>query len=144
MKIKKISLALIVTCLSGSLAYSQNAKVQTAYNFYKPEYKQYDKAKEAIDEAVLNEKTSTSAKAWYYRGLIYQALYKDKNYGSLCNNCLQIAFESYKKSLELDPKNEWVDIINSLQIPAIVNQEFNQGVEFFKKCRFVFVAFGLN
>ncbi|MBL0103907.1 MAG: hypothetical protein IPP51_09205 [Bacteroidetes bacterium] len=125
---KKISLLLLISCISVSWSYAQKSKVQTAYNFYKEPYQQYDKAKEAIDEAVANEATSGMPKAWYYRGQIYQSLFKSEKYKSLCNNCLMIAYESYQKALQLDPKNEWADEINSLWIPRLSADIYNDGV----------------
>lgn len=126
---KRISLVLITTCLSVSLTYSQKAKVQTAWNFYKDPYNQYDKAKEAIDEASVNESTSGMAKTWYYKGLIYAALYNSEKYKSLCDNCLWTAYEAFNKANQLDPKNDWVEEITSLRIPLIVNDVFKKGVK---------------
>ena len=52
---KQVIKTVITVCLSFSFGFSQKAKVQTAWNFYKDPYNQYDKAKEAIDEAVTNK-----------------------------------------------------------------------------------------
>src|ERR1041385_3229204 len=87
--------------------YAQKGKINEAINYYKEPLQQYDKAKEAIDAAVENEQTKTSDKAWYYRALIYHSLYKNEKYGTLCNKCLETAYESFAKALELNPKNEW-------------------------------------
>lgn len=126
---KRISLLLITTCLSASLVYSQKAKVQTAWNYYKDPYNQYDKAKEAIDEASLNETSSAMAKTWYYKGLIYAALYNSEKYKSLCDNCLWIAYESFTKANKIDPKNDWADEITTVRIPLVVNDVFKKGVK---------------
>ncbi len=129
---KKASSFFLIICLSVIYAVAQKAKVQTAYNYYKEPYQQYDKAKEAIDEAILNEQSAAMAKTWYYRGLIYQSLYKNEKYGSLCDNCLQTAYESFQKALEKDPDNEWADEIKALRIPWITNKVFDNGVQAFK------------
>ena len=126
---KKVIITVITVCLSFSFGFSQKAKVQTAWNFYKDPYNQYDKAKEAIDEAVTNEQTSVMAKTWYYRGLIYAALHGSEKYKNLCDNCLWTAFESFTKANQLEPKNEWSDEINSLRIPLIVKSIFDEGVK---------------
>lgn len=126
---KRISLVFLITCLSASLTYSQKAKVQTAWNFYKDPYNQYDKAKEAIDEACLNETSSGMAKTWYYKGLIYAALYNSEKYKSLCDNCLWTAYESFTKANQIDPKNDWADEITSVRIPLLVNDVFKKGVK---------------
>ena len=129
---KKTSSLLIIACLSVYCAFAQKSKVQTAYNFYKEPYQEYDKAKLAIDEAILNEQSSGMAKTWYYRGLIYQSLYKNEKYGALCDNCLFTAFESFQMSLEKDSKNEWADEIKLVRIPFITNRVFENGVAAFK------------
>ncbi len=126
---KKIVLVIITICISVSLGYSQKAKVQTAWNFYKEPYNQYDKAKEAIDEAVTNEQTASMAKTWYYKGLIYAALHGSDKYKGLCDNCLFIAYEAFSKANQLEPKNEWFDEINSLRIPLIIKSIFDDGVK---------------
>lgn len=126
---KKVVLVIITICLSVSSIYSQKAKVQTAWNFYKEPYNQYDKAKEAIDEAVANEQTATMAKTWYYKGLIYTELYGSEKYKSLCNNCLFVAYEAFSKAIQLDPQNEWIDDINSIRIPFIIKAIFDEGVK---------------
>jgi tetratricopeptide (TPR) repeat protein len=129
---KKISLLLVILCCSSISVFPQKSKVKTAYNYYKEPYQEYDKAKEAIDAAVLDEQSKAMDITWYYRGLIYSTLYKNEKYGSLCNHCLETAYEGYAKSLELNPKNEWADEINAIRIPWIMNQIFGEGVDFFK------------
>ena len=123
---------MLASFLFASIVTAQKNKLNAAYNYYKEPYKQYDKAVDAINEASLDEKTSTWAKTWYYKGLIYSSLYESETYSSLCNNCLQIAFEAFNKSIELDPKNEWVDEINTIRIPYIANKIFSKGVNDFQ------------
>ena len=118
---KKLKAFLIVACLCAGSAYGQKAKVQTAYNFYKEPYQQYDKAKQAIDEAILHEQTASMAKTWYYRGLIYQALYKNQKYGDLCDNCLMTAYEAYERAIQIDPENEWITDIKEIRMRNLAN-----------------------
>ncbi len=86
-----------------SFAFGQVKELNNAYNFYANGY--YDRAKDAIDKAILNEITKTEAKTWMYRGNIYLqlAVSKEKEFRSLCTNCGEIAYDSYLKALELDP-----------------------------------------
>jgi len=128
---KKINFAFIILLITVSCAIAQKAKVQTAYNFYKDPYNQYDKAKEAIDEAILHEQSKGMAKTWYYRGLIYQKLYKHEKYGALCDNCLMTAYEAFNKANELEPNNEWADEIKLVRIPSIGKAIYEQGREAF-------------
>jgi hypothetical protein len=64
---KQLIFVLAFVAVSGA-AYSQKSKIKAASNYYKEPYQQYDKAKEAIDEAVQNEQTKSSPEAWYYHG----------------------------------------------------------------------------
>jgi tetratricopeptide (TPR) repeat protein len=130
---KKISLATLLVCLSAFYCFAQKPKVQTAWNYYKPPYQEYDKAKQAIDEAAVHEQTAGMAKTWYYRGLIYFALYKSEKYGQLCDNCLVTAYESFQKSLQIEPNNEWKDEINLAHIPNIVSKLFQEGSKAFEQ-----------
>lgn len=136
MKINQFRSIALIICLSSGLAFGQKAKVQTAFNFYKEPYQQFDKAKEAIDEAILNESSNGMSKTWYYRGLIYQSLHGNEKYGHLCNNCLTVAFESFKKAMELDPKNEWADEIKMVRFPFLTNSIFQEGVKAYKEQKY--------
>lgn len=133
---KKILLGALLFLLTASFGFAQKNKVQSAFNYYKEPYKQFDKAVEAIDAAILDEQTGTWAKTWYYKGLIYSALFESEEYGKLCNNCLLTAYEAFEKSLELDPKNEWVDEINAIRIPYISYHTFNNGIKYFREQNF--------
>lgn len=130
---KKI-LALLLVIIPVALS-AQKAAVQTAYNYLR--YDNLDKAKEAIDGAVVNETTIGFAKAWYYRGSIYQAIFESKNekFASLKPGSLQAARISYEKTLELDSKNEFrEDVIGRLEILA--SQSLNSGVDHFQNGRY--------
>ncbi|HRV52846.1 MAG TPA: tetratricopeptide repeat protein [Bacteroidia bacterium] len=119
---KKLVLALLA-CVSTA-AVAQKAQVQSAYSYLK--YEQLDKAKEAIDIAINHENTMNYDKAWYYRGLIYQSLYKNEKYGNLDKNPLAEALKSYNKTLELNPKFEYKDDIAEKK--KLLAQQFaNQG-----------------
>ena len=100
---KKLS---ITMCLLMAMifVYGQKKEKNNAYSHYLNGY--YDRAKEAIDRAILNDETKTDATVWMYRGNIYLQLAnsKEKEYKNLCNNCAEVAFEAYFKALELDPK----------------------------------------
>ena len=106
---KTILLSAMLFTFSG--IYAQKGKVTTALNF--KDTGKLDKAVEAIEEAVnpSNEKAVASipwARTWEVRGEIYQAVFqsKDENIKKLAQDPLGIAFESYKKALELDEKGK--------------------------------------
>jgi len=120
----------------GTLASGQKALIQKAFNYYKEPYQQYDEAKKAIDEAMKSEENQANEKAWYYRGLIYHALYNNPTYGHLCDRCLETAYESFIKANELNPKNEWVDEIKTLRLAFVMRDFFNKGVEDFNHAKY--------
>ncbi|MEO5570595.1 MAG: tetratricopeptide repeat protein [Bacteroidia bacterium] len=124
---KRISILLIAILYTGAVN-AQKAEVQTAWNYLK--YDQLDKAKEAIDKAAGNEGSMNMDKTWYYRGLIYEKIYKHEKFSGLDPQPLQKAYEYYKKSLDLNPKSDYVDDINQRKL-IISNQVFAGGVEQF-------------
>jgi len=111
-------LILIFLVLTASFSYSQKSNVRAAYNYLK--YGEIDKAKKAIDEAVIHEQTKNSDMAWYYRGLIYESMYKDSVFGKLDNSPLKTTYDSYRKSLDIAPSGEFVgDIKARLKILSL-------------------------
>lgn len=57
------------------LTYAQGAKVLNAYNYMNDN--ELIKAKAEIEAATTHDKTKDDAKTWYYRGLIYENIYKN-------------------------------------------------------------------
>ncbi|MCX6292168.1 MAG: hypothetical protein NT126_10440 [Bacteroidetes bacterium] len=133
---KKIGLFLLISCFSVTLSFSQKAKVRAAYNYYKDPYNDYEKAKDAIDAATADDQSKKMELTWYYRGLIYSALFKSEKYGFLCDHCLEVAYESFLKAMEINPKNEWADEINVIRVPWLTNQIFGLGVDQFKSKKY--------
>jgi Flp pilus assembly protein TadD len=128
---KKFS-ALMIMVISMSVVFGQSAKVQSAYNYLKNG--KLDKAKTAIDEASVNESTSNKAKTWFYLGNIYLNIYMTTNeeYKKLSENALEVAYNAYKKTKELDTKEEFK---NELQINLLIAAEqfYNKAVSYFTK-----------
>lgn len=122
MKVKVLVAVLMLAFIQGR---AQKSRVQDASNYMK--YEEWDKAKEAIDDAANNETSKAMEKMWYYRGKIYATLFENAKFPNLCgDNCLEVAYESFKKSIELNPKSEWVDEINSYWLPTIPGLLFKQ------------------
>ena len=116
---KKLVLFMIIA-LTTSIVSAQNPKVVSAYNYLK--YGQVEKAKEAIDKAIVHPKTINKAKTWWYCGNVYQAISdscmykKNEKFCSLSENPLDFAFDSYIKAMVLnfkDPKWHTLDIVNN-------------------------------
>jgi len=85
-------------------ALSQKIAVTNAILYHREG--KLDKAKEEIDKAVENEKTSGEPKTWYFKGLIYHSLYTSPlpAYNAIVKkDGLVRAAEAYKKAMQLDP-----------------------------------------
>jgi hypothetical protein len=102
-------------CGTVNLINAQGAKVLNAYNYMNDN--ELVKAKAEIEPATTNEKTMADAKTWYYRGLIYENIYKN----SFAENektktplfpelkdhrkgAVMTSVESYEKAIDLDSK----------------------------------------
>jgi tetratricopeptide (TPR) repeat protein len=122
---KKIFFILFLSSCA-TVSWSQKSNLVKADNYRK--YGQLDNAKDAIDEATVNEQTKGMEKTWYYRGLIYEALYNNDKYGFLCDHCLETAYAAFTKANEINPKNEWVIEILSKHMPQLSHDLFERGV----------------
>ncbi len=123
----KLFLLLLVSILAASPAFSQKAKVVSAWNYLK--YEELDKAKAAIDEATVNETSKDMAKTWCYRGLIYQAIAEKPDVARLmAPNASTEALTAFKKAMELDTKGEFKSDIFP-QLGKILAISYNAGVD---------------
>lgn len=90
----------------------QGAKVLNAYNYMNDN--ELVKAKGEIDQAITHEKTMSDGKTWYYRGLIYEKIYKNSfamkegtedllypELQAVKEGSVLTAVESFQKSIEL-------------------------------------------
>lgn len=104
---KRTAILLSLSLLIVFGAYAQKNKRTSAYMYNKN--MQYDKAKEAIDEAIVHDKTINDAKTWMYRGEIYYniAVSEDSAVNGLAEDATDIAYESLLKAKQLDVKNEF-------------------------------------
>lgn len=117
---KKITFT-ILGAVFALVSFSQRSNVTAAWN-YMNYYQNGDgvenleKAKAAIDQAVLDEKTSIEAKTWYYRGQVYQLIFSDSTLQAQHDMAQAEAVKSYKKVFEMnDPKfKTWNDLTKYL------------------------------
>ncbi len=109
------------------VANAQSSVVVSAFNYLK--YGKLDKAKEAIDKAILNPKTMEEPKTWYYYGNIYLSiqLTEDEKYKALDPDALEKAYDGYQKALKLDADKEYTNDIND-RILVCAEQFYNKGV----------------
>jgi len=113
--------------LGSGYLLAQNKNVVSAFNYLKKD--KLDKAKEAIDPAIENEKTMGDPKTWFYYGNVYLSiqLTEDENYKKLDENPLNKAYNAYLRSLELDEKKQFSDDVKD-RLQVCAEQYFNQGV----------------
>lgn len=115
-----------VLILFASALFAQNTVVLSAYNYLKNG--QLEKAKQYIDQALQNEQSKTQAKTWFYAGNIYLSISITTNekYKALCENPLQVAYDSYLKALEIEPEisNEMINPSSPKIGLMIVGQEY--------------------
>lgn len=135
---KKFLILLVSVFLVGGL-YAQNSKRTSAFNYSKNG--KLDKAKEYIDPTIEHPKTRDVAKTWYYRGNIYLqiALTDNPEYRALDSNALDVAYESYKKCLELDDRGEFTEDIQH-NFRVIASNYFNQGVAKYNELKYIEAA----
>jgi len=111
---KIIARLFLFAMMFTSIVNAQNSKVNTADNaFYDQEY---GRAKIAIDEAILNEKSKLETRTWFLRGEIHNEIARDTigQYSNIANP-LDIALESYATALTTeDAKNYKVKIATGL------------------------------
>jgi len=102
----KKAVLFLVLVTSFTFAFGQKSVRQTASNYLKDQ--KIDKALEAINQCILDPSTAQDSKTWFLRGNIYLEIAnsKDEKIRNLDPNPLAKAMESYKKSLEFDPKKE--------------------------------------
>ena len=101
---KKILLVVLAVSLSFS-GYSQKGKVTAALNFI--ETGELDKAKSALDEAMVNEKSKNLPNTFFAKGQLCQAVFdsNDSKYASYYADPLEEAYNAYEKALSLDTKS---------------------------------------
>jgi hypothetical protein len=98
-----------------------------------------------INEAIANEQTMNSTKAWWYRSQVYQFIASEKELHAKYPEAGVEAFTSFKKMNDLnDPKfKDWEDAVKNLT--ALSTTIFNDGVDQFQAKKFDLAAknFGL-
>lgn len=150
---KIIATLLLSVSIIGAQAQKQN--IQNAINSLKE--KDVATAKKFIDDAVTNDATKSSSKAWLLRAVIYQSITIPKEYmpkmqfildGSMQEidltaanelkgsnpNSFETAVESYKKGLALDKKYTKEEILPLLT--GMVLLGFNNGINEMNNSKF--------
>jgi predicted negative regulator of RcsB-dependent stress response len=129
---KKFFVLFLSTCISlGAIA--QMGKVTSALSFM--DQGLLDKAKEALDQALVNEKSKDNPKTYSAKGRLCQESFRSDNpkFKSFYTNPLEEAYGAYQKALELDPKGSIAKQfkINSTYL-SLGNDFLNQGAQQFE------------
>lgn len=120
---------LLITLFAVSLAaVSQKGKITSALSYIDQGI--LDKAKEAIDQALGNEKSKNWFNTYFAKGKLCQAAYESENpeFQLLYSDPLEEAYASYEKAIELDPKGTVKKkILTNLIYNSLAVNLFNQG-----------------
>lgn len=156
---KRILIMALVAIVSME-SYAQKANIQSAINYLKD--KDVANAKKMIDEATKSESTSSNAKAWFLKGLIYQAIGTPKSeqlpyitfllnstngtdaypiiledankFQAQHPNALDESFEAYKKSIDLNSKYDKNEYL--ILLPYMIYAHFNNGITLMNDSKF--------
>jgi tetratricopeptide (TPR) repeat protein len=126
---KTVLLIALISTLTFGQVFAQSQKVQSAQIYLRSG--ELDRALPAIEEAVVHEKTMSSAKAWYYRGEVYLAIFgtdRPEFQKLVTADPLLVALESYRKCKSLDTQDDFGADINKKML-SIVGELYNRGVE---------------
>jgi tetratricopeptide (TPR) repeat protein len=141
---RKIVLLLTAIVLTIGVS-AQKGKVSSALSFI--DQGALDKAKEALDQALVHEKSKDWTKTYYALGRLAQASFESDNpkFKSLYKNPLVEAYAAYEKAMALDPKggtkkmlqvNSTYLVLGNLFISEGIqnfsDQKFDAAVESFK------------
>jgi hypothetical protein len=124
---KKLFLLLAVISISFS-ALAQKGKVTSALSFI--DQGTLDKAKEAIDQAMVNEKTKDWYNTYFAKGKLCQAVFKSDNpkFKEFYTDPLGEAYASYEKAMQLDTKGGTKKrIITNMIYNALALDLYSQG-----------------
>jgi tetratricopeptide (TPR) repeat protein len=128
-------ITIILLGLTLSL-YGQKSKVLAVMQMI--DAGKYDEAKEDIEQALQNEKTSSWNRTYYAKGLLCQTAYesgiekKETKKASLYPDQLFLAYDSYEKALELDVRERLKTNIGQ-KYYLLANDFRNMGEELYEK-----------
>ncbi len=88
-------------------------------------------AKSIIDNAIEHEKTKDRTKTWYYRGLIYEAVYnaEDPDIRGLSDQAFKEAAEAFLKVKEMENENSTYYVFADQRLVAMYSAAFNEAAE---------------
>jgi tetratricopeptide (TPR) repeat protein len=127
-------LFLLIAIISISLgAIAQKGKVTSAQSFI--DQNMLDKAKEAIDQALTDEKSMNWSNTFFVKGKLCQKIYEADNpkYNEFYTDPLAEAYTSYEKAMQLDDKGGMKKkILAGLIYNALAQDLYSQGSKKFE------------
>lgn len=133
---KKFYLLLLVICISSGVM-AQRGKVTSALSFI--EQGALDKAKEALEQAYVHEKSKDWFNTYFAKGRFCQAVYQtdDPKFSAYCTDPLEEAYAAYEKAISLDPKgNVKKRIITNMVYNSLALDLYSQGSDRFEASDF--------
>ncbi|HEX8316605.1 MAG TPA: hypothetical protein VF609_16500, partial [Flavisolibacter sp.] len=89
----------------------------------------YNEAKESLDKFMADPKNANNATAFYWKGKIQTYYAQTDTTGTLTYDASKEAFEAYKKTLELDPKNVSMTLDQNLGFFQLFDMHYNRGIK---------------
>ena len=129
---------LFIAALMGMTMIISGQKSRVLSVFQLIESEKYDEAREAIDLAVWNDKTSRWHRTYYAKGLLCQKAFEagfekgDIKKTNLYPDQLVVAYDAYEKALQLDSRNRITSAI-AVQYYALANDFQNLGEKYYLK-----------
>jgi tetratricopeptide (TPR) repeat protein len=129
---------LLIAVISISIgAMSQKGKVTSALSYI--DQGQLDKAKEAIDQALVNESSANWPNTFYAKGRLAQASWESENpkFKEFYPDALAEAYAAYEKAMQLDTKGQIKKkIITGMTYSSLASDLYNQGTAQFEAKNF--------
>lgn len=121
---------IMVLLFCATLTYAQKGKVTQASSYFTSG--KLDEAKKLIDEAITHENCVNDAKCYFVKGQIYQAIFESplKDYRKLDPNALDVAWEAYQKTLQLDEKGKFGKKLKA-QYENLIADYTNKAIEYY-------------
>lgn len=129
---------LFIAALMGMTMIISGQKSRVLSVFQLIESEKYDEAREAIDLAVWNDKTSRWHRTYYAKGLLCQKAFEagfekgEIKKTNLYPDQLVVAYDAYEKALRLDSRNRIASAI-AVQYYALANDFQNLGEKYYLK-----------
>jgi tetratricopeptide (TPR) repeat protein len=127
---RKLNLLLIFLAALSVAAFAQpKPKPEKAKSLL--DKNEIAEAKSIIDASVDYEKTKDKVKTWYYRGLIYAAIYnsEDPAVQSLSDDPFKVAVDAFKKVKEMEGENGTYYIFSDQQLNTLYSTAFNAAAD---------------